>query len=184
VNLGALPRQFDLIDASGVLHHLADPWAGWRILLSLLRSGGTMQIGLYSELGRRNIVAARSFIGTRGYRPLADDIRRSRQDIAAAEDVQVAAVALRDDFFTTSECRDLLFHVQEHRTTLPEIKTFLEANYLDCGGFFVDAATRARFAARFAAPQAALNLDCWHVFETEAPDTFAGMYQFSVRKLA
>lgn len=182
LRLGSLGRQFDFIDASGVLHHMADPWQGWRILLSLLRPAGLMQIGLYSELGRRNIVAARAFIAARGYRPTADDIRRCRPDIIAAEDAQIASVAQRDDFFTTSECRDLLFHVQEHRTTLPEIKSFLATNGLAFGGFFVDAATRARFAARFPQAQAALDLDCWHAFETEAPDTFAGMYQFSLRK--
>ena len=182
LQLGSLGRQFDFIDASGVLHHMADPWQGWRILLSLLRPGGLIQIGLYSELGRRNIVAARAFIAARGYRPTADDIRRCRHDVIAAEDAQVASVAQRDDFFTTSECRDLLFHVQEHRTTLPEIKSFLTTNGLAFGGFFVDAATRARFAARFPNAQAALDLDCWHAFETDAPDTFAGMYQFSLRK--
>jgi len=184
LQLGSLPRQFDFIDASGVLHHMADPWLGWRILLSLLRPGGVMQISLYSELGRRNIVAARAFIAQRGYRPVADDIRRCRQDIVAAADAQVASVAERDDFFTVSECRDLLFHVQEHRTTLPQIKSFLAANELEFGGLFVDAATRARFAARFPQPQAALDLECWHVYETEAPGTFAAMYQFSVRKRA
>ena len=182
LQLGALGRQFDFIDASGVLHHLADPWQGWRILLSLLRPGGVMQLGLYSELGRRNIVAARAFIAARGYRPTADDIRRCRQDIIATDDAKVASVAQRDDFFTTSECRDLLFHVQEHRTTLPQIKSFLAANGLQFGGFFVDAATRARFAARFPTPQAALDLACWHAFETDAPETFAAMYQFSLRK--
>src|ERR1051326_448262 len=169
LQLGALGRQFDFIDASGVLHHLADPSQGWRILLSLLRPGGI-------------IVAARALIAARGYRPTADDIRRCRQDVVAAVDAQVASVAQRDDFFTLSECRDLLFHVQEHRTTVPEIKSFLAANGLEFGGFFIDAATRARFAARFPKPQAALDLDCWHAFETEAPDTFAGMYQFSLRK--
>ncbi|MFZ3337364.1 MAG: tetratricopeptide repeat protein, partial [Xanthobacteraceae bacterium] len=51
--LGSLARQFDFIDASGVLHHLADPWSGWRILLSLLRPGGVMQVGLYSEAARQ-----------------------------------------------------------------------------------------------------------------------------------
>jgi SAM-dependent methyltransferase len=182
LQLGSLPRQFDFIDASGVLHHLADPWQGWRILLSLLRPGGVMQVGLYSELGRRNVVAARAFIAARGYRPTADDIRRCRQDIIDAEDAQVASVAQRDDFFTASECRDLLFHVQEQRTTLPQIKSFLAAHELAFGGFFVDTATRARFAARFANPQAVLDLDCWHAFETEAPETFAAMYQFSLRK--
>ena len=182
LQLGSLGRQFDFIDASGVLHHLADPWHGWRILLSLLRPGGFMQVGLYSELGRRNIVAARAFIAARGYRPTADDIRRCRQDVVGATDARVASVAQRDDFFTLSECRDLLFHVQEHRTTVPEIKSFLTGNGLEFGGFFIDTATHARFAARFPKPQAALDLDCWHAFETEAPDTFAAMYQFSLRK--
>jgi hypothetical protein len=77
-----------------------------------------------------------------------------------------------------------LFHVQEHRTTLPQIKSFLAANGLQFGGLFVDAATRLRFAARFPNPRAAVDLDCWHAFETEAPDAFAGMYQFSLRKPA
>ena len=39
LKLDSLGRQFDFIDTSGVLHHLADPWSGWRILLSLLRPG-------------------------------------------------------------------------------------------------------------------------------------------------
>ena len=62
MSLGSIGRQFDFIDASGVLHHLADPWEGWRVLLSLLRPGGDMQVGLYSELARRNVVAARALI--------------------------------------------------------------------------------------------------------------------------
>ena len=32
-------HRFDLIESLGVLHHLADPFAGWRALLSLLRPG-------------------------------------------------------------------------------------------------------------------------------------------------
>ena len=42
LRLGTLPRRFDVIESSGVLHHLADPLAGWRVLLSLLRPGGFM----------------------------------------------------------------------------------------------------------------------------------------------
>src|SRR4029077_5811387 len=122
--LGSLDRRFDVIDASGVLHHLADPWEGWRVLLSLLRPGGVMQVGLYSELGRRNIVAARALIAERGYRPVAEDIRRCRQDIAAADDPLLKSVSRVDDFFTIGECRDLLFHVQEHRIALPAIRSF------------------------------------------------------------
>ena len=82
----AIGRSFDFIDASGVLHHLADPWEGWRVLLSLLRPGGMMQVGLYSELARQNVVAARALIAERGYRPIPEDIRRCREEIMAADD--------------------------------------------------------------------------------------------------
>ncbi|MGB6538697.1 MAG: class I SAM-dependent methyltransferase, partial [Xanthobacteraceae bacterium] len=184
MKLAELGRQFDFIDASGVLHHLAEPWEGWRILLSLLRPGGAMQIGLYSEFARRHVVAARALIAERGYRPIAQDIRRCREDVIAAEDPLLKSVSRVDDFFTTGECRDLLFHVQEHRATLPEIKSFLVTHGLEFHGFFLDAPTHNRFGMRFPQPGAALELDRWHSFETEAPDTFAGMYQFSVRKPA
>jgi len=33
--------------------------AGWKELVTLLRPGGFMRLGLYSELARRMIVAAR-----------------------------------------------------------------------------------------------------------------------------
>ncbi len=81
MNLPSIGRTFDVIESSGVLHHLADPFAGWRVLLSMLRPGGIMRLGLYSEIARRDIVAARDFIAQRGYRPTADDIRRCRQEL-------------------------------------------------------------------------------------------------------
>jgi len=182
--LSAIGRQFDFIDASGVLHHLADPWAGWRVLLSLLRPGGSMQVGLYSELARRNIVAARALIAERDYRPIPEDIRRCRDDIVAADDPLLKSVIKWPDFFTTNECRDLLFHVQEHRITLPEIKAFLAANNVNFAGFILDAARLQSFAARFPEHAAMADLDAWHSFETAAPDTFANMYLFGVHKPA
>src|SRR5215203_4748463 len=67
LKLGAIGRSFDLIESSGVLHHLADPAQGWGVLLSLLRPGGFMHIWLYSALARADIRAARAFIAQRGY---------------------------------------------------------------------------------------------------------------------
>ncbi len=182
LQLGSLGRQFDFIDASGVLHHLADPWQGWRVLLSLLRPGGAMQIGLYSRLARRSIVAARALIAERGYRPIADDIRRCRQEIATSSDALLKSVARWEDFFATNECRDLLFHVQESQVTIPEIKDFLAATDLKFTGFVHSPAAFHKFSTRFPDRAALTDLDCWHVFETEAPDTFTAMYLFSVQK--
>jgi len=184
MNLGPIGRQFDVIDASGVLHHLRDPWQGWRILLSLLRPGGAMHIGLYSALARRNIVAARALIAARGYRPVAEDIRRCRDEIAVSTDPLLKSLTGWGDFFSTNECRDMLFHVEEHSTTLGEIKSFLAANSVQFTGFLVDARTVRRFAARFPRQVDLTDLDCWEAFEADAPLTFANMYQFWVRKPA
>ena len=147
----AIGRSFDFIDVSGVLHHLGDPWQGWRALLTLLRPGGVMQVGLYSKLARQNVVAARALIAERGYRPIPEDIRRCREEILAAEDGSLLKSASTfSDFFTTNECRDLIFHVQEHQMTLPEIKAFLAENGLQFTGFVLDPATAA--AVRGAIP--------------------------------
>jgi len=183
--LGAIGREFDYIEASGVLHHLADSWEGWRILLALLRPGGVMLVGLYSELARQGIVAARRLIGDRGYRPIPQDIRACREEVMAADDGSLLKSVIQwNDFFTTNECRDLLFHVQEHHITLREIKVFLATTGVQFGGFMLDASTFQHFATRFPEPAAMTNLDCWQNFETQAPSTFAAMYQFWVHKPA
>jgi hypothetical protein len=83
-----------------------------------------------------------------------------------------------------SECRDLLFHPQEHRLTLPDIKAFLAHNHLQFAGFVLPPAILRRFAMRFPEPTAMTDLDRWNTFESEAPDTFAGMYLFSLHKPA
>src|SRR5439155_9703678 len=168
LQLGALGRTFDLIDASGVLHHLADPFAGWRVLLELLRPAAFMRIGLYSELGRRDVVAARQFIAESGTGATADDIRRCRHELLAA----VGGVARYHDFFSTSECRDLLWHVQEHRLSIPQIQSFLVAHGLTFIGFERDARAVRAYRARFPDDRSMTNLDCWHAFERETPDAF------------
>src|SRR5262249_38095542 len=121
VNLSA----FDVVDASGVLHHMADPWQGWQVLLSLLRAGGFMRVGLYSKLGRAGVNAARALVKERGYSSSAEDVRRSREAILALTDGEPAKnVADDPDFFAAGECRDLLAPAQEHQMTLPEIAGF------------------------------------------------------------
>ncbi len=136
--LGEIGRDFDLIECVGVLHHLADPEAGWRILAGLLRPGGVMKIGLYSEAARRDVVAGRALIAERGYQSSSGGIRRCRREIVALARrgvAKMAQISERDSFFTTRECRDLLFHVQEHRFTLPRIEAALGALGLEFLGF-------------------------------------------------
>ena len=123
---------------------------------------------------------------------MSEDIRRIREIVAAAEDGSLLkSISLWSDFFTISECRDLLFHPQEHRTSLPDIKRFLATNNVRFAGFILDALASDRFARRFpeldgltdkARFDAFADLDRWHAFETEFPETFIGMYRFWVHK--
>jgi SAM-dependent methyltransferase len=178
--LDGLPERFDLIECSGVLHHLQDPFEGWRVLRNLLNPGAFMRVGLYSEFARRGVVRARELIAAGGLAPDAAGIRACRAAIRArSEDPLLATLARNEDFYSMSGCRDLLFHVQEHRFSLPQIEAmiaqlglrFLSFEFADSG------ATLARYQARFKDP---LDLKSWHRFESEFPDTFSRMYQFWV----
>jgi SAM-dependent methyltransferase len=183
VRLGSIGRTFDLIESAGVLHHLADPLAGWKTLLSLLRPGGFMMVALYSELARQDIVAARSLIAERGYRSTPDDIRRLRRDIVAMEpNSLLRQVATASDFFATSECRDLLFHVQEHRFTLPAIDAFLKENDLNFLGFMGEGWRLQDYQTKNPQDRTLTDLSLWHQYEQQNPDTFRRMYQFWVQK--
>jgi SAM-dependent methyltransferase len=184
LKLDTISRTFDVIESSGVLHHMADPFAGWRTLLSVLRPGGVMAVALYSEIARADIVKARAFIAESGYGSSADEIRRCRQDIVAHEGGQAFKnVYASGDFFSTSDCRDLLFHVQEHRLTIPQIAGFLAENGLEFVAFEVDPATVSRYRMKYPADTAMTDLASWDAFEREHPSTFSGMYQFWVQKV-
>jgi 2-polyprenyl-3-methyl-5-hydroxy-6-metoxy-1,4-benzoquinol methylase len=182
MELGNLDRQFDHIECIGVLHHLRDTLAEWRILVDLLKPAGLMKIGLYSETARRNIVQGRSYIAKMGYSASRDDIRRCRQDIMAKAkngDSEMAAICACDDFFNLSNCRDLLFHVQEHRFTLPQIAEVLEFMKLKFIGFEMrDQSTLRKFEKSFPQQRSLCSLSKWHEFERDNPNTFGGMYQF------
>ena len=181
LKLESIGRSFDVIDASGVLHHMADPLEGWRILLTLLRPGGLMHLGLYSETGRSDVVAARSFIAERKFGSTPAEIRQCRQELLRTP---LASVTRFTDFFSTSECRDLLFHVQEARMNIPAIKTVIAKHGLKFLGFEFSKHALQQYRGRFAASGWSMSdLDHWHAFETKYPDTFSGMYQFWVQKI-
>ena len=115
--------------------------AAWRRLLSLLRPGGVMSLGLYSEAGREPIRCARAFIAQRGYQPTVADIRACRDSIAQSDEPLLKSVATRVDFYARSECRDLLFHVEEHHVTIPQIAAFIDQEKLATGHFAISRAS-------------------------------------------
>ena len=168
--------DFDIIEAVGVLHHLADPMAGWRALGRLLRPGGLMRVGLYSRRGRADINRLRAEIRRLGIPATPAGIRTYRQDLLRSGEPHARrVVAGLRDVHTLSGCRDLLFHVQEHQFTLPEIADALKALDLRLIAF----ERHANMAGRLPGPA---DLDGWIAAESANPDLFRAMYLFWCRK--
>jgi SAM-dependent methyltransferase len=181
LEMGGLEKRFDLIEALGVLHHMADPFAGWQILLGLLKPGGTMKIGLYSSVARRTLSRARAELAVLGLAPTAKGIRAARAHLRAHPGF--TGVTERPDFFTLSNCRDLLFHGQERSVTLMDISTFLHGRGLAMLGFDLDEAALAHYRARFPQDPQGTDLGNWARFEAAHPTIFDGMYQFWVQRI-
>ena len=183
LELGSWDRKFDRIESLGVLHHMKDPLAGWRVLTGLLKDQGTMRIGLYSTLARRPLQAARDLIKAAGHPGTPEGIRVARRAILdLPADHPARSVAYSDDFYSASGFRDLLMHVQEHAFTLPRVAECLKQLGLEFLGFQAHPAVTAAFQAAHRDPAALTDLNTWDRFETLHPEVFRGMYFFSCRR--
>ena len=145
-----------------------------------------MKVGLYSEIARQHIVEARREIMKKEYTSSPGDIRRYREEVIKLgldSNSEVIKVLGLRDFYSLSTCRDLLFHVQEHRFTLPQIEEALSDLGLKFLGFELEkSGIRNEFSELYPEKDALASLPLWQQFELKNPNTFMGMYQFWVQK--
>lgn len=180
LGLGALEERFDVIECSGVLHHMADPMAGWQVLRGLLKPGGLMRVALYSEIARDRFAKLRAEIDATGEEEIAAEIRARRRDaLLLGEDDPASIVWQTGDFYSQSGCRDLLFHRREVRFTWPEIGAAVaELDLKLVGVETASQALRDAYLKRFPEDPTATDPANWDVLERENPDSFLAMYQF------
>lgn len=182
LHLGELDQEFDIIESSGVLHHMDDPMAGWRVLVGLLKIGGLMKIGLYSELARHPVVKTREDIAVKGIGTSEAEIRQFRQFLVESHEKHHQQLTGFGDFFSLSEVRDLVFHVQEHRFTVLQIRSCLEELGLKfCGFESLDVVSE--FKDFLGENADTCDLSLWQQFEEKNPRTFLDMYQFWCQKI-
>jgi ubiquinone/menaquinone biosynthesis C-methylase UbiE len=183
LDLGKLDRQFDLIESAGVLHHMDDPMAGWRVLTDCLKSGGLMKIGLYSELARQHIVKIRQEISKSAIGSSDLAMKSLRRSVINSEEDHHKNIVQSSDFYSLSTLRDLLFHVQEHRFSIPQIQDCLfELGLRFCG--FESVNMLQHFKSTNTGEDDLYNLDKWDAYEEANPHSFTGMYQFWCQKVA
>jgi len=182
--LGTLNRHFHFIECGGVLHHMADPAAGLRVLVDLLEPGGLMCIALYSERAREPIVAARKFVAAEQFPDTIEGMRAMRAAIfALPEDNTLRRISRRMDFYWADGLHDLVFNVHEIRFTPLTLKTLIEGAGLAFLGFEVsNPAKRAAYHAQFPHDPLGRDLTAWDEFEKIHSDTFMGMFQMWLQK--
>lgn len=184
LDLNSLDREFDMITCGGVLHHMENPVEGWKNLIHCMKPDGAMKIALYSEIARRYVVQCREWIKEKKFECTKEDIKKFRQQVISMDHSSPLKNIMHvTDFFSLSMCRDLVFHVQEHRFTLLQIKQIL--NDLDLEFIALRCKNQGalqKYLQLNPGDPEAKNLDNWHEFEKKHPNVFWGMYPFWCNK--
>ena len=143
-----------------------------------------MKLGLYSEIGRRNILTAREFVKKNKFNITDKDIRRFRKAmINETNNDSLKSVTELNDFYSLSTVRDLIFHVKEHHFTLPQISQILNDFKLIFLSFVgINSSIKKKYSLKFPDDISFNSLKNWNKFEIDNPYTFESMYQFWVKK--
>ena len=180
-NVDLLNKSFDIIECVGVLHHMKNPFMGWKKLSSILNHGGLMFVGLYSEIARRNISSMRKIIKRLNILPTKTNIIKFRNDLIYNDKKRCENFAYWSDFYNFSEFRDLFFHVQEHCFSISKIKNYIHRLGFNFCGFEND---KAKIEFLINNKNSDLfDLEKWEEFEINNKDVFSEMYQFWIQKI-
>ena len=182
LDLRSLNRDFDIVECVGVLHHMRDPHAGFKVLVDLVKPGGLIKVGLYSEIARSQITRARRKASWLGAEPTDSQIREYRHALLETGGEELETLCEWSDFFNLSEWRDLVFHVQEHQFSLPLIARLLEdLNIKFCG--FENPSLIKKFRIFHGDNSNIYDLGAWQTVEKHNQNLFTGMYQFWCQKI-
>lgn len=178
LDLEAANGPFDVVTCTGVLHHMDDPAAGLARLVAVTRPGGVLRLALYSERARAPVREARALIADRGWPATPDGVRAFRAHVLALPpEAPLAVLRDSDDFYSLSGCRDLAFHVIEHRYTPVQLGELVAGAGLRLIGFDAPSAALDLFRRTFGEAADALDLNLWDQLETGHPTLFPGMFQ-------
>ena len=183
LQLKNLKKKFDIIECVGTLHHMKDPFKGLEALIDVLEPHGFLKLGLYSKLARQHIIKIKGLIKKKKIKNTTEDIRNFRESIFKEKDEKLhQKIFYNNDFYSISMARDLMFHVQEHCFTIPEISNMLKKLNLEFLGFR-NPLIKTKFSKSYPKDKKNISLDNWNKFELNNQDAFSNMYQFWVRKV-
>ncbi len=148
LNLG----QFDYINCSGVLHHLASPDDGLKILKHCLKPSGGMSIMVYGQIGRTGVYQVQELM-----KMVNKDVS-SRQEEVSNGNIVISSLPatnwykhsesyLKDHIlFGDIGLYDMFLHKQDRAYTIPQLMEFIEKadlHYVDSYDYNVRMSLRA-----------------------------------------
>jgi len=183
LKVSLLKKKFDIIECCGVLHHLAEPEKGLNQLTRVLNDNGYMRLSFYTESSRKTVVEARNYIKAKKIEPSPENIRSFRRDVLSGYLPNLISLTNHgSDFYTTSECRDLCFHFQEHRFTINQIEGLLKESKLNFLGFLLPEEIKSLYKNYNPLDKLQTNLGNWNKFEIKYPKSFSKTIPFWVCK--
>ncbi len=177
LDLPKLNQKFDVIESSGVIHHMHNPSDGLKALSSALKGNGFIKLGLYSQIARDRL-GDEAKIMSENIDEEDDRLVEIRQQIIAKNNSNSSRLFRINDFYTRSMFRDLCLHVKEHRFTIIQLRDFLDESHLRFLGFLLPQSIKSDYLLSYPDDPYQLDLDNWNEFELNNPSTFLAMYQF------
>jgi len=104
------PGIYDSVECIGVLHHTRNDREYLESLIFATKPGGKITLGLYSEVGRRDILEARAVARTMEH---DKDLRLLRTKIINTDLEHKERLMSRRDFYTRAEFKDLVANNRE-----------------------------------------------------------------------
>jgi SAM-dependent methyltransferase len=189
--LGAIPdlqeldEQFDLVQVFVGMHLMDDADQAVMTLAARAKPGGLVFMGLYSQVARQAVSAAHDFIAERSIVPTLAGLRTLRRDLMlnpASPELELLP-SPASDFWTASECMDLMFEFNERRFELGEVGELLESAGLEFLGVELSSGfDRERFMSEHPEADAYGDLAIWQAFEEAHPEIFGSTYRIWSRK--
>jgi SAM-dependent methyltransferase len=130
-----LDTSFDQVVCTGVLHHLADPDAGLRVLRRVLKPDGAMHLMVYAPYGRTGVYMLQEFCKRIGLRASETEIPALIEALRLLPTGHPLETLLRQapDFGREASLADALLHPHDRAYSVPQLFDFLDRARLTFG---------------------------------------------------
>ena len=183
LELEDLEKEYDLIESSGVLHHIEDPKKGFGALSKKLKSNGIMKISVYARSFRDILKPTKEFLKKRKFTTDINSIRLARKEIMESD--QLDLYHRNVDFYSSSTFIDLFMHEQELDFNILEFVELFEEEFTFIGFQFPESTKHfilTEYKNAFGSDSSLTDLNNWNRLEKENFKIFASMYSAYIQK--